>query len=281
MLDRFAEWRDDYVRDLNEEQFVREAKKMLRPELGNSVDRTFIAEALSRLYRFPSHALSRETAFCRHLKPDEENVIRAHVFRGEHGAGEPLQSRRACFSFSQYDIAESYATSPNDEDDIVSHPRIIEANIEIRNPVISDLEDPFVDGIVLMGILGAARTRVLFKEQEQYLTNTSNFTEVCEEYGVDEDFDQLYAVAGDAVLSKLYIDAYPVFDNQKYVQWFMEAGFDGLVQGGNGDSALEAEYKVFHVDQIAILKVHDLRPSPVLELDEQLLRQRQTRNAPA
>jgi hypothetical protein len=51
-------------------------------------------------------------------------------------------------------------------------------------------------------------------------------------------------------VGELYFDAFPLFDDPKWVERFKAAGYDGAIHGGNGESALTAEYKVFDRSQV-------------------------------
>ncbi|UUA75114.1 SNF2-related protein [Cellvibrio sp. QJXJ] len=191
------------------------------------------------------------------------NPVDVIAYRGEHGAaveGSPFHSRHYAISFSNEDVARQYALSPNNLLDLVEEPRLIQARISIKNPVMNDNEDPFIDFQHIASILGADRAKEIALSLQPQIEETNNFEELINEYAPSlSSLDELLE-AHPVLLDKLYVDAHHVFDNDTWVLWFKDAGYDGLVHGGNGDSALQAEYKIFDESQAEILSVTSLEP---------------------
>lgn len=186
--------------------------------------------------------------------------IKKIVFRGEHGhyiPGQPLSTKIGSISFGSKETARSYALKPNITSDTPVHPRIIEAEIEINKPVFRNEDDPFIDLFLLRPIIGDARLLEMASELEDHLRNTDNFLSLLEDNECD-DLNDLIEKCGESILDDLYIDAYTILDSTKYVTWFAEAGYDGAIHRGNGETMDDIEYKIFNPDQATILKTTHL-----------------------
>lgn len=195
-------------------------------------------------------------------------TITAVAYRGEHGPKREdpgFQSRLASLSFGSLETAKTYAMSPNNTNDTVVNPRLYKVALTIDNPVMNDAHDPFIDFSVIRQAVGDDKAFQMGLELEEQLLNTDNFLELLEENACST-FTQLHGELGNELLDNLYVDAYPVFDNKTYVDWFREAGFDGAVHGGNGVSAMEAEYKVFDAKNVRVLRTIELGKSISAEL---------------
>lgn len=200
-------------------------------------------------------------------------TIKATAYRGEHGkrADEALQSRLGSIAFGTVDAAKYYAKNPNNRADMVVESRVIKAEVTIEKPVMNNPHDPFIDFPIIVEAIGVDKAKQIAIELKDHIFNTNNWCELSDEHGcatVEELFEKLGV---EKALDELYVDAYPVFDEEKYVQWFRDAGFDGLVQGGNGVTAMEPEYKIFSPEQAKVLSViplkeraHELDDEPAL-----------------
>jgi hypothetical protein len=256
----FDDWRKEYCDQLELEQFLIAGRKKLGSLMGGVMEYESLERVLRSLHEHPNIELKKEPLFCKMLSPGDGSVINATVFRGEHGNAELLQTRRGAYSFSTLSVAKVYALEPNDRGDVPISPKVIEAKISIFNPVINDHEDPFIDCKRIIDCVGIENALMIFEKLKSHIEETNNFNEVIEEYGV-ADYSELVEKVGVSVLNELYLDAYHVFDKPEFVEMFKENGYDGLVQGGNGDSAMEAEYKVFNKEQIKIQTVTELEPA--------------------
>lgn len=187
-------------------------------------------------------------------------TIKITAYRGEHGKpdGNAFQSRLGALSFGTVESAKYYATSPNNRADLIEQSRVIKAELTISNPVMNNPHDPFIDFPIIVSAIGVEKAKTIALEQEGHIANTNNWCELSDEHQC-ETLTELFDKMGvEAALGELYMDAYPVFDEDRYVQWFREAGFDGLVQGGNGVTAMTPEYKVFDPKQATVLNVIEL-----------------------
>lgn len=218
---------------------------------------------------------SELVAWASGTKVIDENGVLIKVYRGEHGASSSLiQTRHGAISFGSKEAAESYAMNPNNPEDIPVNPRIIEAYLSLKNPVLNDNEDPFIDLGLIVEHLGMEKAIQIAVACDSHIKGTDNW---CSNFGSEyENVEDLLRGSPEKI-RELYVDAYPVFDDHTFVQWFKEAGFDGVIHGGNGETALEPEYKVFSTEQILLIGITNLyennAPTPHHEID--LLQQKE------
>jgi len=170
------------------------------------------------------------------------------VYRGEHGESNDLiHSRTRAISFSNATAASAYASQPNNPDDKPVAPRVLAAYLSIENPVVVDRDDPFIDISTIAARLGDAKAKTIALRLADHIEHTCNWV---------DNFEPKFASVADLIdrnpelMSELYLDAYPVFDDDEIVSWFAEAGYDGAIHAGNGETAMEVEYKVFYRHQI-------------------------------
>jgi hypothetical protein len=170
------------------------------------------------------------------------------VYRGEHGTStEPVHSPNRAISFGTAVAASSYAISPNNRSDMPAAPRVMAAYLSIAKPVIDNRDDPFIEMGTILEKLGRDKTERIARRFAGHIENTGNWVD-----GFAHDFEsveQLLDLEPER-LSELYLDAYPVFDDDEVVGWFADAGYDGAIHLGNGETALEEEFKVFDRSQI-------------------------------
>jgi len=174
------------------------------------------------------------------------------VYRGEHGpnAGK-IETQLPVISFGSKTAAKFYAENPNDRSMHASNPTVIAAYLSIKNPVINNPDDPFIEFEDIIKAVGLENAKTIAIGMGPYIVGTNNW---------DENFSEEYDSVKELItkkperLKELYVDAYPVFDKPEYVAMFKKAGYDGLIQGGNGETAGETEYKVFDKSQIWIIQ---------------------------
>lgn len=178
------------------------------------------------------------------------------VYRGEHGRvsarsqsrfGPSFQSRAAALSFSSAEMASVYALNPNDRADSADHSRVTPAYLSLQKPVMNRPDDPFLEMGDVIAAIGRPLAMRLAREMAEHVEATDHWREA---------YEASYAGVADLLesspgkLDDLYLQAYPVFDEPRYVAWFRAAGFDGAVHGGSAASAGGAEYKVFSPEQV-------------------------------
>ncbi|MDE1935847.1 hypothetical protein, partial [Bradyrhizobium sp.] len=89
----------------------------------------------------------------------------AVLYRGEHGArldDEHLQTRLNSLSFTDdREAANTYAMSPNNShlDHVAKAPSVTPVHLKIENPIIENLNDPFVDLSYLVSKLGSREAK--------------------------------------------------------------------------------------------------------------------------
>ena len=184
------------------------------------------------------------------------------VYRGEHGNtnnissvekekyGDFFQTRLGSLSFGSLEAANTYAQYPNNKNDSAESPRVIPAYLSIKKPFINEKEDPFVDFSYIADKLGKNVALKFAKKHSEYIENTDNWYEkFADEFS---NVDDLLKTSPENV-TDLYIDGYPLFDDVEFVDILKKNGYDGAIIGGNGETAMEAEYRVFSKDQVRSL----------------------------
>ncbi|SHH56015.1 hypothetical protein [Ferrimonas marina] len=196
--------------------------------------------------------------------------ITAIALRGEHGKNGGVNTKLGAPTFVAPDLlagyrsdnwdrdvrqsvecAVRYATSPNNRDDVVERPRVMTAMVNMakvypeRRPDQSEqqwlqcISDGFYELKDLAKVLGVGQTKCLAFEWEDHIYNTDNDLAGC------PDIETLFATRSDEeALGELYVSAYAVLDHPEVVKGLREAGYDGAVHGGSGESALLYELRV-------------------------------------
>lgn len=169
------------------------------------------------------------------------------VYRGEHGAGEgEIQSRLPSISFGSIEAANAYAMEPNDRRDTAEAPRVAPVYLRIENPIIENRDDPFVDVSDLMIKLGKKAARELALSHAGDIEYTGNW---------DENFSGEYESVADLLkrdpgrLGELYLDAFRLLDDPRFVELAKAKGYDGAIHIGNGKTATDVEYRIFDASQ--------------------------------
>lgn len=173
------------------------------------------------------------------------------VYRGEHGEGSG-QPRTVVGTFTFTDdasVASTYAQTPNDMRNFrhARAPHVIPAYLSIENPIFKNLDDPFVEFGDLAQKIGPKEAERFARKHSDSIRETGNWIEnYAQHYAsvdalLDERPDQL---------ASLYMDAYVLLDDLAFIQVAKEAGFDGAIHIGNGESSSATEYRVFTAEQI-------------------------------
>ena len=179
------------------------------------------------------------------------------VYRGEHGdrANGVLQTRSCGYTFVQeIGIARTYATCPNGVEDTADDPRVIEAQIRICNPVFMSPGDPFVEFSEIEKKFGRPMAVTMAIRYAGQVENTGNWY---------ENFAGQYAGLQELLESKpealaqLYVLAWCLLDDPDFVAAARQAGYDGAIHCGSGESACEVEYRVFDLDQVEVYCIHE------------------------
>lgn len=246
-------------------------ERLAKTQLGEAVVTPAVSSAINELM---SHDTDHPGVYVDLLDALRSRVddmgasVNAVVYRGEHGVrnDELIQTRLGSISFSEsIEKAEVYALEPNVRNDVVTNPRVIQANIVIGNPIVNTDDDCFIDFSRIRECLGTDETIAIAKSKIEDIAHTDNWTDVVEKYGVVElssadAFNKILETVGDAFIDTLYMDVYPLLDDQDIVNSFKAKGFDGAIHSGNGETALTKEYKVFSPDQLSHVRVQELSP---------------------
>jgi hypothetical protein len=174
------------------------------------------------------------------------------VYRGEHGDPETapdFSTRLGSLSFGDFETARCYAEYPNRREDEPVCPRILLTYLVLRRPVLNRPDDPFIDLTVVETALGRRHAERIAEKFEWSVMRTSPWMEG----EIDADSIKEFLESDPNGLSRLYFEAYRLFDDPEEVAHLQAAGFDGAIYGGIGFNALETEFRVF--DKAAVWKV--------------------------
>ena len=163
------------------------------------------------------------------------------VFRGEYGAPDSvpvLSTRLGSLSFGDRETALGYAHHPNRSGDVPAYPRVHAAYLAIRNPVVNQPDDPFIELTTLEAVFGQDNAERIM--QTSPWVNGEIRAKSVEEF-LDAEPDGL---------AHLYVQAFPIFDDPEEVAHMKAAGFDGAIHGGVGLNAGGVEYRVFDADSV-------------------------------
>ena len=174
------------------------------------------------------------------------------VYRGEHGAdgGIDFQSRLASLSFGTREVANAYASEPNDSADKAEAPRLYPVYLRIENPLMNDPSDPFIELGDVANKLGQDVAEAAARKFAAEIEETDNWDEnFADQY---DSVDELLDERPEAV-RELYTLAWRFFDAPEFVNAAKKAGYDGAIHAEYGIHSEEeegAEYKVFDQSQV-------------------------------
>lgn len=200
--------------------------------------------------------LSREQQFAewfgqsKAVRPDGTPTV---LYRGEHGApvgGVHLQSRLNSLSFTDgWEAASTYAMSPNNSqlDSVAEAPRVTPVYLKIENPIIENLNDPFVDLSHLVDKLGSREAKRIALKFDRDIRQTGNWND--NYAGEYDNVAQLLKEKPDE-LENLYFNAYSFLDDPVEVERLKTTGYDGAIHLGDGETATSLEYRVFNPYQV-------------------------------
>lgn len=171
------------------------------------------------------------------------------VYRGEYGAPDSvpvLATRLGSLSFGDRETALSYAHHPNRSGDVPAYPRVHVAYLTIRKPVVNQPDDPFIELTTLEAVFGPDNAVRIARKFARWIMQTSPWVggEIRAQ-SVEELLD-----VDPVALARLYLQAFPLFDDADEVARMKAAGFDGAIYGGAGLNAGEIEYRVFDAGSV-------------------------------
>jgi len=185
---------------------------------------------------------------------DDSVVIDRHgrpvvVYRGEYGALDSapfLSTRLGSLSFGDRETALGYAHHPNRPGDVPTCPKVLAAYLAITNPVVNQPDDPFVELTELAAVLGRDHAERIARKFATWIMQTSPWVNgEIRAKSVEEFFD-----SHPDGLARLYVQAFPLFDDPEEVAHMKAVGFDGAIHGGAGLNAGGVEYRVFDADSV-------------------------------
>lgn len=217
-------------------------------EQGAQAGKDMAAAAFSRAPSVTSEAFKRWFGDSKVVDAEGKPLV---VYRGEHGAGDG-QPRTVLGSFTFTDdptVASTYAERPNDLRNFpyAESPRVIPAYLSIQKPIIENRDDPFVEFGDLIKKIGRKDAERFARKHGGWIMRTGNWEENFA--GNFESVDDLLN-AQPGALSDLYMDAYPLLDDMAFVAAAEDAGFDGAIHIGNGESFEAVEFRVFRPEQV-------------------------------
>jgi hypothetical protein len=175
------------------------------------------------------------------------------VYRGEHGDNQGLsgdrlfQSRLGSISFGSAEAASFYAEEPNNRNDRPVAPRVYPAFLSITNPIIHNLDDPFIDLRALEAAMSREHALRIACKFGHAVQNTNCWEEMAAELGV-VCVEEAVQDHPDRLL-EAYFDVFYLLDDPDEVRLLKEHGFDGAIHMGNGETADELEYRIFDESQ--------------------------------
>lgn len=166
------------------------------------------------------------------------------VYRGEYGELDRvpvLSTRLGSLSFGDRETALSYAHHPNRAGDALPCPRVHAAYLAIRTPIVNQPDDPFIELTTLGTVLGRDNAVRIATKFAMWVMQTSPWANgEIRARSVEEFLD-----ADPRGLERLYVQAFPLFDDPEEVARLKDAGFDGAIYGGAGANAGEIGYRLF------------------------------------
>lgn len=189
------------------------------------------------------------------------------VYRGEHGDTKEesraglFQSRLGSISFGSAEAASLYAEDPNNRNDHPVAPRVYPVHLQITNPIIHNMDDPFIDLSTLESALGRDHALRIACKFNHAIQNTNFWEEMAAELGVVS----VEEVAQDHPerLLEAYFDVFYLLDDPDEVRILQEHGFDGAIHMGNGDTSEDLEYRIFDESQAISVFDQDALEMPV------------------
>lgn len=174
------------------------------------------------------------------------------LFRGEYGKktdSSPVQTRSSATFVEEKEVAQQYATNPNNPTDVLQEPRVFAARLSITNPFVNQTH-PFVSLATIrdkMSIHSACDASIQFAEA---IESTNTWQELYK-----EKYDNPYRAycKGEVDLEDLYFCVYELLDKPHWVRALRNYGYDGAIYGGSGASAKKLEYRVFDPSQIILV----------------------------
>lgn len=212
-------------------------------------------------------AMTQFSPYCGNVAPQQSygQTLNITAYRGEYGEG-VLNTKLGALSFGPHELAMIYALDPNDCDDEVLEPKMICADITIKNCFVNAPDDPFLEAGHIarrIGVEHAVRIAIKYADS---IMNTNNWDELSTQLKIDSVKDWLnesLAIENKEdreaeLLEKLdclYFDGYRYFDDPGEIAILTSHGYDGACVGSSGAGAGLIEYRVFSPEQVQVRSV--------------------------
>lgn len=165
------------------------------------------------------------------------------AYRGQHGKGDNLETRKGSLSFSaEEQVAIEYAKHPNNSNEAPIEPKVFKAELPIVKPFIES-EDCFIELKEIFDKLGAEEMKRMALKFEELICVTDNWKENYKHQTIQELIDSLPASMKQ--MHDLYFQTYHLFDDPEEVQKLKAKGYDSATYAGSGVGMLTREYRIF------------------------------------
>lgn len=198
----------------------------------------------------------------------DEHGAPLRVYRGEHGrvdSDKPgLQTILGSLSFGSAEAASHYAQNPNDHRVTAQESRVYPAYLVVKNPIINDPHEAFMEFSYLQHQIGTSLAVEFFLKNSQWVEHTDNWGEIADQ-GNFSSVQEFYEKCPER-MPELYTQLWPLLDDPAFISVLKEKGFDGAVYQGSGETAHEAEYRVFEPSGVIYALSRQIDAKPLLTI---------------
>lgn len=204
----------------------------------------------------------------RHTCVKDEQGQPLRVYRGEHGlldpAGPGLQTLIGSLSFGTARAASRYAESPNDNRVTPQAARVYPAYLVIKNPIINDPHEAFMEFSHLQSKIGLDLATEFFLKNAQWVEHTDNWGNIASDGGFS-DVKEFHDKCPER-MPELYTQLWPLLDDPAFIKVMKAKGFDGAIYQGSGETLDEAEYRVFDSSSVIYALSHQIEARYSLDI---------------
>lgn len=197
----------------------------------------------------------------KHTCAKDDKGLPIRVFRGEHGSIDParsgLQTLIGSLSFGTARAASHYAQKPNDDRLTPQASRVYPAYLVIKNPIINDPHEAFMEFSHLQSKIGLNLAAEFFLKNAHWIEHTDNWANIASNGGFS-NVKEFHENCPDR-MSELYTQLWPLLDDPAFIKILKEKGFDGAIYQGSGDTSDEAEYRVFDPSSVIYAISHQIQ----------------------
>lgn len=203
----------------------------------------------------------------KHTCAKDDNGLPIRVFRGEHGALDParsgLQTLLGSLSFGTARAASHYAQNPNNLKVKPEAPRVYPAYLVIKNPIINDPHEAFMEFSHLQSKIGFDLATEFFLKNAHWIEHTDNWGNIASEGGFS-DVREFHENCPER-MSELYTQLWPLLDDPAFIKILKDKGFDGAIYQGSGETLDEPEYRVFDPCSVIYSISHEFQAKSSLD----------------